>query len=299
MRYIPYLFFSALFLFRSYCFADSILVEGVERTFIVHTPKNYTKNDTLPMVIVLHGGGGKGKGMIRLTGFNDVSDANNFIVVYPDGIKHQWNDGREVNKAFIDNKEVNDVLFISELIDTMIAGYNADPNRVYITGISNGGIMSFRLACELSGKIAAFAPVAASMTPFQLKYCTPPRIVPVMLIFGNEDPLVPFEGGQIVGKRGEVISVKETVKYWCEKDSCKFDPEVLIVDSVDDDTRAVKNTYSDTKGSSNVIFWFFEGGGHTWPCGLQYLPKLLIGRTSKQINASEEIWKFFKDKRLK
>jgi polyhydroxybutyrate depolymerase len=264
----------------------------------VHKPKNYTGSSALPIVIALHGGGGKGKGMIRLTGFNDVSDANNFIVVYPDGINHQWNDGREVNITLINNKEVNDVLFISELIDTMITRYNADPHKVNVTGISNGGIMSFRLACELSNKIAAIAPVAASMTPFQVDHCALYRKVPMMLIFGNEDPLIPFEGGQIIGKRGEVVSVEKCVKFWLTHDSCSFDTSTSIIDSVDDDTRAIKSSYSDSKGNTPVIFWLIEGGGHTWPCGLQYLPKLFIGRTSGQIDASEEIWKFFKDKSL-
>jgi polyhydroxybutyrate depolymerase len=180
----------------------------------------------------------------------------------------------------------------------MITRYNADPHKVNVTGISNGGIMSFRLACELSGKIAAIAPVAASMTPFLTNRCTLSRKVPMMLIFGNEDPLIPFEGGQIIGKRGEVVSVEKCVKFWLKQDSCSFDTSTSIIDSVDDDTRAIKSSYSDINGNTPVIFWLIEGGGHTWPSGLQYLPKLFIGRTSGQINASEEIWKFFKDKSL-
>jgi len=279
-------------------YSDSILVDGQERTFIVHKPKDYAGTASLPLVIVLHGGGGQGKGMIRLTGFDDVADANNFIAVYPDGLGRQWNDGREVNITLKNNREINDVLFISELIDTVISKYNADSNRIHVTGISNGGIMSYRLACELSGKIAAIAPVAASMTPFLIDHCTLSRKVPMMLIFGNEDPLVPFEGGQIKGKRGEVVSVEKCVKFWLKQDSCSLDASTVIIDSADDDTRAIKSSYSDNSGNTPVIFWLIEGGGHTWPGGLQYLPKLFIGRTSKQINASEEIWKFFKDKSL-
>jgi polyhydroxybutyrate depolymerase len=297
---IKLLLFLFIILFYSVSFlADSITVDGLERTYIVHTPKHYTGSDILPLVIVLHGGGGKGKGMVKLSGFNDVSDKHNFIAVYPDGIKKQWNDGRPAIKKSVNDKEVNDVLFISMLIDTLIKRFNIDSNRVYVTGISNGGFMTFRLACELSSKIAAFAPVAASMTPFLLALCKTCLPAPVMLIFGDEDPLVPFEGGQIFGKRGEVVSVEKCVKFWCERDSCSFDPDVSIIDSVDDDTRAVKNTYADKNGNKPFIFWFIEGGGHTWPGGFQYLPKFIIGRTTQEINASEEIWKFFKDKSLR
>ncbi|MGA2669470.1 MAG: PHB depolymerase family esterase [Ignavibacteria bacterium] len=298
MKYFFFLILVIPLLFCPLLFADSILIDGIERTYLVHAPKSFSGSGKLPLVIALHGGGGKGKGMVKLSGFDDVADANNFFVVYPNGIDKQWNDGRSLAKKTHNGIEVNDVRFLSMLIDTLIRRFNIDSNRIYVTGISNGGIMSFRLACELSGKIAAIAPVAASMTPFQVEHCIPLRIIPVMLIFGNEDPLVPFEGGQIIGKRGEVISVEKCVKYWCIKDSCTFDSAVSIVDSVDDDTRAIKNTYSDVNGNSPVIFWYIEGGGHTWPGGWPYLPKLFIGRTTKQINASEEIWKFFKDKRL-
>jgi polyhydroxybutyrate depolymerase len=297
---IKLLLFLLIILFYSISFyADSIMVGGLERTYIVHTPSHFSASERPPLVIVLHGGGGKGKGMVKLTGFNDVSDEHNFIAVYPDGVNKKWNDGRSEIKKPVNEKEVNDVLFISMLIDTLIKRFNIDSNRVYVTGISNGGFMTFRLACELSSKIAAFAPVAASMTPFLLSLCKSCPPVPFMLIFGDEDPLVPFEGGQIFGKRGEIVSVEKCVKFLCERDSCSFDPDVSIIDSVDDDTRAVKNTYTDKNGNTPFIFWFIEGGGHTWPGGLPYLPKFIIGRTSKEINASEEIWKFFKDKRLR
>ncbi len=279
--------------------ADTITVEGLERSYIIHLPKNFDKTKPAALVIALHGGGGKAEGMNKLTGLNDVSDKYGFVVVYPDGIKKQWNDGRN---DFHLNENIDDVKFISVLIDTLKALYNIDSNRIYVTGISNGGIMSFRLACELSNKVAAAAPVAASMPESPAYKCNPSRPVPMMIIFGDEDPLVPFNGGDIsimgFSKRGKVISVKESVNYWVSFDGCSNIPETSQIDNANDDTKAIKSVYKSGKNNSEVVYWLIKGGGHTWPGGLQYLPKAIIGRTSQEINASEEIWKFFENKKL-
>lgn len=279
--------------------ADTIIVDGLERSYIVHLPSGFDSKRQTPVVLALHGGGGKAEGMNKLTGFDKVSDKYGFIVVYPDGIDKQWNDGRN---DFHLNDKIDDVNFISHLIDTLKILYNIDSNRVYATGISNGGIMSFRLACELSNRIAAFAPVAASMPESPTYNCNPSRPVPMMIIFGNEDPLVPFEGGDIsilgISKRGKVIPVKESVKYWVNFDGGNNIPAVSEINNEDDDTKVIKSDYTSGKNNSEVIFMLVDGGGHTWPGGWQYLPKLIIGRTTKDINASEEIWKFFETKSL-
>ncbi len=297
MKYIlPFLF---LFITVRLSSADDITVDGIERTYIIHLPDGKEHASGLPLVLALHGGGGKASGMNRLSGFDDVSDKYGFVVVYPDGIDKQWNDGRD---DFHLNKDINDVKFISCLIDTLIVLYNIDSNRVYVTGISNGGIMSFRLACELSNKIAAFAPVAASM-PLNPAYdCKPVRPVPMMLIFGDEDPLVPFKGGDIsilgLSKRGKVIPVDESVNYWVKFDGCNTVAEITKLDKVDDGTELEKKVYTAAGSGAEVQYWLAKGGGHCWPGGLQYLPKLIIGRTSKEFNATEEIWKFFSTKSL-
>src|SRR5438552_341741 len=121
--------------------ADTIIADGLERSYIVHLPAGFDIKKQAPVVLALHGGGGKAKGMNKLTGFNNISDKYGFIVIYPDGIDKQWNDGRN---DFHLNDKINDVKFISSLIDTLKRLYNIDSNRVYATGISNGGIMTFR-----------------------------------------------------------------------------------------------------------------------------------------------------------
>ena len=280
------------------CYADKITVDGIERTYILHVPKILDKTTPAPLVFVLHGGGGTAKGMNKLTGFNKVSDEYGFIVCYPQGIDKHWNDGRKVNITYINGVEVNDVKFFSLLIDTLLAKYNIDSTRIYSCGISNGGMMSFRLGCELNNKIAAIAPVAISMSEVLYNSCVPSRPVPVMIIFGDDDPLVPFEGGSIKWDRGEVVSVKKTVEFWIKNNKCGDTPTETEIDNADDDTSVKKFVFSGSTQRDEVVFYLIYGGGHTWPGGWQYLPKLVVGRTSKEFNASEVIWKWFEGKRL-
>jgi polyhydroxybutyrate depolymerase len=291
-------FIIMLFLASSSSYADKITVDGIERYYILHIPKTLDRTFPPPLVFVLHGGGGTAKGMNGLTKFNKVSDKFGFIVCYPDGIEKHWNDGRNVNITIINGKEVDDVKFISSLIDTLISKYNVDSSRVYCCGISNGGMMSFRLGCELNNKISAIAPVAISMSEILYNSCKPGKSVPVMIIFGDEDPLVPYEGGSIKWDRGEVVPVARSVEFWVKNNKSGEPPQVTELDNEDDDTYVKKFVFLGNGGRDEVVYYQIFGGGHTWPGGKQYLPKLIVGRTSKEFNASEEIWKWFEGKRL-
>jgi polyhydroxybutyrate depolymerase len=285
-------------LFVHISFADKITVDGIERTYILHIPKLLDNTKPAPLVFALHGGGGTAKKMNALTGFNKVSDDYGFILCYPQGIDKHWNDGREVNISHVNGIEVNDVKFFSLLIDTLLAKYNIDSSRIYSCGISNGGMMSFRLGCELNNKIAAIAPVAISMSEYLYNSCSPGKPVPVMIIFGDDDPLVPYEGGSIKWNRGEVVSVEKTVGFWVKNNECSETPVVTEIDNEDDDTSVKKLVYSGNTSRNEVVYYHILGGGHTWPGGKQYLPKLLVGRTSKEFNACEVIWKWFEGKTL-
>ena len=290
------IFVFLLFIITCTVFADKITVDGIERTYILHIPESVSS--PAPLVFVLHGGGGTGKRMNKLTKFNKVSNENGFIVCYPEGIDKHWNDGRKVNKSFKNGVEVDDVKFISLLIDTLESKYDIDSIRIYACGISNGGMMSFRLGCELNDKIAAIAPVAISMSEFLYNSCIPGKPVPLMYMFGNEDPLVPYEGGSIRFSRGEVVSVQNTLGLWVRNNHCNETPFITTIDSEDDDTYVKKFTFTGATERNEVVFYLIYGGGHTWPGGRQYLPKLLVGRTSEEFNASEEIWKWFEGKKL-
>jgi polyhydroxybutyrate depolymerase len=280
---------------------DSIIFAGLERTYRIHMPPTYDKSNAVPLLIALHGGRGSGEKMEELTlrGFNRLSDKEGFIVVYPDGIEKHWNDGRENVKYRAHREKIDDVGFISALIDHLAKQCNIDINRVYATGISNGAMMSFRLGCELSEKIAAIAPVAGSMPENLPGRCLFSRVLPVLMISNTDDQLVPWEGGEIrFGRQrfGKVSSVAESVKFWTTHNQCSSAPNITWEPDRDpkDGTRVRKELYNQCRESSEVVLYGIEGGGHTWPGGHQYLPEWIIGKTSRDIDANEVIWSIFK-----
>lgn len=283
--------------------SGSIKWDGLNRTYLVHVPPSHNKEKAAPLLFVLHGGGGTGKGMVSLTknGFNELADKEGFVVVYPDGIERHWNDGRGVARYRAHKENVDDVGFISALIEHLSQTLNIDAKRIYATGISNGGFFSQRLACELTDKIAAIAVVAAQMSKNLSLICKPKSPVSVLIMPGTKDPLVPYEGGEIgfpMGrvKLGKVLSVSETVKFWTAHNGCSSQPVVSWEPDNDpkDLTRVRKEVYSECKDKSEVVLLAIEGGGHTWPGGYQYLSEKIIGKTSRDIDANVVIWDFFK-----
>ncbi len=279
---------------------ESMVCDGLTRTYRIHIPASFSKTLSPPLLLILHGGGGTGKGMVTLTraGFDSLSDREGFIVVYPDGIEKHWNDGRSKVRYRTHKEKIDDVGFVSDLIDTLTAQLNIDTRRVYVTGMSNGGLMSFRLALELSDKIAAIAPVTASLI-VEFKDARPARPMPVLIMNGTKDPLVPWSGGNIgilLIKVGKVLSTMETVDFWAENNECPSQPTTLLLPDKDpkDGSRVTVETYGWGEDSTEVVLYRIEGGGHTWPGGWQYLSKRVIGKTCRDISACEVIWEFFK-----
>jgi len=223
------------------------------------------------------------------------------VVVYPDAIEKHWNDDRGSKETGYkaQNENIDDVGFISALIDHLIKKMNIDAKRVYVSGMSNGAIMTYRLACELAQKIAAIAPVAGNM-PQNLKLSIPSGTVSVLAINNVDDPLVPFKGGDVTGpfgkkKLGKVLSAQESVMFWVNEDSCSATPANTYEPDTDpgDGTRVKKVIYTHGRNNSEVVLYIIEGGGHTWPGGFQYLGEWIIGKTSRDINATQVIWDFF------
>lgn len=278
---------------------------GLRRTWKLYVPTLSDESVSVPLVIVLHGRGGNGDSMILLTrkGFNRFADKDPFIVAYPNGIELNWNDGRKDeqsnDRAHRDN--IDDVGFISALIDKMIRDYNVDHSRVYVTGISNGAIMCYRLGCELSNKIAAIAPVDGNIPVMLHPECSPLLPVSVLAINNTDDPLVPFRGGDIHGKfkkvnLGKVLSVDESIAFWIEKNRCSLTPVVIDLPTryPEDGTSVNVKHYINENDGTEVILYTVDGGGHTWPGGLQYMPAGMIGKTCRDFDANEVIWSFFK-----
>jgi polyhydroxybutyrate depolymerase len=274
----------------------SIDVNGTTREYLLHAPANLPAKKLAPLVLVFHGGGGQARNMARFTHFDAVADREGFFVAYPESFNKQWNDTRGLSPA-------DDVAFIRALIEHLARAYPIDMRRVYATGISNGGFFSNRLACDLTDKIAAIASVAATMPTTLLPVCKPSRPISVLYLEGDQDPLVPIEGGRIGGRlrksRGENISLAAAAKFWREFDGTAPSAQVdELPERAHDGTHVRRETWSGGKQETEVVVYTIVGGGHTWPGGIQYLPKMLVGRVSRQIDGTQVIWDFFRPKKI-
>ncbi len=270
--------------------------ENRTRSFIIYKPEKLKKNPSL--LVCLHGGGGTASGMIRQTKerFNDLADEKGFLVVYPNAWHNHWNDGRNDQISDAHKQNINDVGFVSYLIEYMQDEFQIDKSRVFVTGISNGGFMSYRIACELH--VRGIAAVAASLPKDLLPECDPEDPVDIMIINGTKDPLVPYEGGivQALGKeRGEVVSTNSTIEFWTQKNRCDsiFVRYDMPNTSLKDDTRSIRYLYQCNQNRVSLIK--VVGGGHTWPDGNAFFGRRIVGNTAHDFNGCDVIWTFFEE----
>lgn len=269
-------------------------IGGILRTYHLHLPPGLDSKKPLPLVFVLHGGGGYGLQMERFCGFSELSDKEGFMACYPDGVERNWFDGRVVEESKAHRDRIDDAGYIEALIDAIAKKHPVDEKRIYATGISNGAFFSTYLGAKLSKRFAAIAPVVGGMAPALAVDFKPEQPVSVLILQGTEDPLVPFDGGAVKFHRGETIATRTTVKKWVEHDGCKDGvTEDLPDKDPQDGTRVKRTTYSGGRNSSEVVLMTIEGGGHTWPGGPQYLPEGIVGRVCKDIDANQVIWDFF------
>lgn len=268
---------------------------GKDRTYTVHVPPQAPPAQGFPVIVALHGGGMQGAAMQKLTRFDALADARGFIVVYPDGVGKHWNDGRATIKDPQD-----DVGFVVGMLDRLGQQQSIDARRVYATGVSNGALFAERLGCALAGRIAGIAPVAGTL-PADLQHsCTPARPVGVMQIGGTADPIMPFTGGAVAdfggrGEGGNVISFTDTGAFWAQRNGCAGPGAVRMLAPVAliDRTRVEEINYTGCPAGGQVKLVTVTGGGHAWPGGGQYAPRLLVGIASRQMDASAAIADFF------
>jgi polyhydroxybutyrate depolymerase len=267
-----------------------LMVDGVERRYLMHVPPDWAKQTQGAVILMLHGAGGTPE-HAGASDLNRYADRKGFLVVYPEGLDHAWNDGRPIS-----GRTADDVAFLSALIDELVQKYSANPRRVYVTGISNGGFMSFTLACRISDKIAGIAPVAASMGVGQMEGCHPRHSISVMMINGTADPIVRFDGGQTLhGKGSESESVRKVVEFWrsqvCGSKQVPVKHESLPdVDRSDGSTVEVERVQCP---DGEVVTYAVKGGGHTWPGTPQYMPRAVVGNVNRDFSASAAIVDFF------
>ena len=230
-------------------------------------------------------------------GFDRIADREYLLVVYPDGIGKGWNDGRSDLRSEAVKDQVDDLGFLIALVRELAQSYSVDSARVYATGISNGGLMSYRLACEASDVFAAVAPVAANLSVELASRCHPSRAIPILIIEGTEDPIMPWGGGTVKVlwlDRGEVLSTLDTFERWKAWDRCPNQQSRPPLDrDPSDGTSVAERVATGCAGGVEVQLDEVRGGGHTWPDGLPYLGVRIVGRVSREIDANEVIWTFF------
>ncbi len=279
-------------------FEDTLVHNGIERSYTIHFPPSYNGVDKLPLVMALHGGGkGDGKEMLDKNHFDEIGDDENYISLFPNGVFSDWADGRGVTDS--DKAGIDDVSFLNTLIDTLIQKYHIDAARVYVCGASNGGMMTQRLACELPQKFAAFGSIISSMPDLVYNNCNPQEPVSVLIMNGTDDTFVPYNGGPLgsLTDGGSVIGTEKTILFWLDNNSCSNSnltkTDLPDIDDTDNSTVTVFD-YSDCTGTSEILLYRINNGGHTIP-GYESIfnPVPLVGNINHDIDAAEEIWKFF------
>lgn len=259
--------------------------QNKKRSYIVHLPAGYQEGRKYPLIFSFHGLGAYPKQQERYTGMDIVADEEGFIVVYPRGFKRVWNTGLGFGDY---TNGTDDVGFINALLDTLSARYSIDSLRVYATGMSMGGFFSFRLACEMGHRMTAVAPVAALTSNSTSSQCTQTSPVPLLLIYGTNDPIVKSKG------KKSYLGIDQTVNFWINNNHCSLKADTVFIPDtcLRDKSSVVLLKYSPLSG--NAPFWFYKirNGGHTWPDGSVNF--WFFGATNADINASRKIWEFFK-----
>ena len=263
---------------------------GVDRAYLLHVPPGYDPATPAPLVLALHPFATNGPMMARISGLSDTADGAGFLVAYPNGTGRgmllHWNVGA------VAGDDGDDLGYLAKVLDDVAAVANVDPKRTYATGFSNGGMMCYRLASELSGRIAAIAPVAGTMTFAEIKATRP---VPVLHFHGTEDRFVSYEGKLWRDPNAARIKgVEETIRAWAKFNGCPDVPLARNIPREPDAPLAItRTTYGPGRDGSEVVLYKIDGGGHTWP-GREPLGTFM-GKAAVDLKAGDLIWRFFRD----
>jgi polyhydroxybutyrate depolymerase len=269
--------------------SGTIVSSGEKREYLVYVPRSYDRARPTPLVISMHGAMNWPSFQMDLSQWNTVADENGFILVYPAGT------GAGPKTWFMNGSRTRarmpDVVFISELIDTLQATYNIDSTRIYANGVSNGGGMAFVLSCTLSDRIAAIGAVAAAqLLPWS--WCADSRPVPMIAFHGTGDRITPYNGGKVWIAPEPFPNVPVWAANWARRNQCGAIPiDTIVAPDVN------RREYTKCADEAAVVLYTINGGGHTWPGGTP-LPEWLVGSTSRGIDATREMWAFFREHRL-
>lgn len=267
---------------------STLFSSGETREYLLYVPQSYDRTKPTPLVISLHGGGGWPAYQRDTSRWNRLADSEGFLVAYPagSGAPRAWSvdHGSGLPK---------DVRFISELIDTLEAAYTIDPTRIYADGLSNGAGMAFVLSCTLSDRIAAVGMVAAAHS-LPWSWCADHKPVPMVSFHGTADALTPYHGGRSPAFPKPLVlpSIPTWTANWARRNQCETNPVESVVAA--DVTRL---EYTGCADDASVVLYTVHGGGHTWPGGGP-IPEWLAGKTSRDVDATSQMWAFFRAHRL-
>lgn len=277
--------FSSLYINSQTTINGSFVHSGLTRTYSFYVPASYTPGQAAPLVLNLHGYTSNGNQQSLYTNFQAIADTAGFIIAHPDGTIEATTSQRFWNFGIL-GANVDDIGFLEALIDTLSAHYTINPNRIYSVGMSNGGFMSYCLACE-TDRFAAVGSVTGSMSVVMYNSCTPSRPTPTIRIHGTSDNVVPYAGNS-TSKGAEEVTL-----FWANQNNCNTTPAITQVPntSTSDGATAEHYVYSGGTNGNTVELYKVTGGGHTWPDATVSLPS--NGNTCRDFNATKEIWRFF------
>lgn len=257
--------------------------DGSERSYTIYIPEIYDQDESVPLILNFHGYGSTSSEQMWYGDFREIADTANFIVVHPQGAVHDDKTHWNVN-GWIINSPYDDVDFVETLIDDVTSEYNIATEKIYATGMSNGGFFSFLLSCQLSEKIAAIASVTGSMTPSNFNSCDPQRPVPIMQIHGTSDPIISYSGAIWS------LPVSEVISFWVNHNNCDQNPIITDLPNINENDGSTVShfIYKNGENGSMVEHLRINDGGHTWPGSI-----FNTAGTNQDISASRRIWEFF------
>jgi polyhydroxybutyrate depolymerase len=280
--------------------ADEVLTfthQGITRTATVHTPAELPAGPA-PVVVGLYGRGSTIEALRSSLHLDATADREHFVVVYPDAVNHDWSYGRPIINPMpaVNGEPADDVGFIRKIIDNLIETKRADPARIYVTGVSRGGLMTYTLACTLADRIAAAVATITGMTDHQREDCRPARPVPLMVIAGTMDRVQPYDGWLF--PQGRLLSVPETLEYWRVQNGCtKLDEKDVPHREASDRTGVWLFRWTDCRDGARLQLYRINSGGHQVP---SFTPNSeqeakKMGRRNRDIESADEIWAFVKE----
>ncbi len=275
----------AALIFLAGCAAnyESVEVDGVRRDYLLYVPEP-PPEEPVPLVLALHQFSDTPRGMRRMTGLDAIAAREGFIVAYPRGRGRRW-------RSDIHDDD-QDTRFLDVLLDELLTLHPVDANRVYATGASAGAMMIQRYACH-TDRLAAMAPVMGSITESFADACQPGDALPVLVMHGIEDPVIPYAGGRAGGPHDrQFLSAEATAAFWAEVAGCEAYSPVVETEALDDAVFVRRFAYA-CSDDTEVLLYAIGGCGHSWPGHKSRYPAFIVGPSVSEPDASEIIWSFF------